>query len=84
MTQHPDGRDKGLDAGYERPQCGPTTNFVGNHMTQGAIDMVQMQLKHTRDPQLLLEAGSCSGACLTDGPMRPPELLLSKDAAITG
>jgi len=30
--------------GYEKPQTGPTTNFVGNHMTQGAIDLVQYEL----------------------------------------
>ena len=35
-----------MDLGYERcPKLGPTTNFVGNHMTQGAIDLVQAQLE---------------------------------------
>ncbi|GMH40669.1 hypothetical protein BSKO_08573 [Bryopsis sp. KO-2023] len=42
-------RDKSLDAlvelGYERVETGPTTNFVGNHMTQAAIDLVQADLE---------------------------------------
>ena len=32
------------NAGYEKPMSGPTTNFVGNHMMQGAIDLVQSEL----------------------------------------
>merc|ERR1712078_851541 len=32
------------ELGYEKPQIGPTSNFVGNHMTQGAIDLIQSQL----------------------------------------
>jgi hypothetical protein len=44
MLQTPDGRPKKPELGYEQPQTGPTTNFVGNHMTQGAIDLVQLQL----------------------------------------
>jgi hypothetical protein len=56
LLQHPDGHDKEVVPGYERPQMGPTTNFVGNHMTQGAIDMVQMQLKRRPpSPQALIE-----------------------------
>mmetsp|Transcript_46355 Transcript_46355/g.115952 ORF Transcript_46355/g.115952 Transcript_46355/m.115952 type:complete len:413 (+) Transcript_46355:361-1599(+) len=42
------------DIGYEKPQSGPTTNFVGNHMTQGAIDLVQAQLGKEDDAHLLL------------------------------
>ncbi|KAG1656126.1 hypothetical protein FOA52_007825 [Chlamydomonas sp. UWO 241] len=30
--------------GYERIASGPTTNVVGNHMTQGAIDLVSAEL----------------------------------------
>ena len=33
-----------VDPGYEKPATGPTTNFVGNHMTQGAIDLAQNAL----------------------------------------
>lgn len=34
LTELPDGQKKLVALGYERPQRGPTTNFVGNHMTQ--------------------------------------------------
>lgn len=34
LTETPDGRKITVPLGYERPQKGPTTNFVGNHMTQ--------------------------------------------------
>ena len=34
LLQLPDGRTRRVEPGYERPQTGPTTNFVGNHMTQ--------------------------------------------------
>ncbi|GAX84718.1 hypothetical protein CEUSTIGMA_g12140.t1 [Chlamydomonas eustigma] len=37
--------------GYERVDIGPTTNFVGNHMTQGAIDLVQAELLGMADEQ---------------------------------
>lgn len=33
-----------VELGYEKPVGGVTTNFVGNHMTQGAIDLVQAEL----------------------------------------
>lgn len=39
-------------AGFEAPVSGPTTNFVGNHMTQGAIDLVQSDLKRRGEQQL--------------------------------
>lgn len=32
------------DLGYEQVETGPTSNFVGNHMTQAAVDVVQYQL----------------------------------------
>eukprot|EP00958_Prasinococcus_capsulatus_P025297 scaffold4202_cov370-Prasinococcus_capsulatus_cf.AAC.4 len=38
-------------ASYEKIRSGPTTNFVGNHMTQGAIELVQSELQRT-DPFL--------------------------------
>lgn len=48
-----------VELGYERVERGPTTNFVGNHMTQGAIDLVQAELaRPAADRQLLLEGGS--------------------------
>ena len=34
LKERPDGTYLKVLPGYERPQCGPTTNFVGNHMTQ--------------------------------------------------
>ena len=30
--------------GYERIEAGPTTNLVGNHMTRGAVELVQAEL----------------------------------------
>ena len=49
LLESPDGSLKEVQPGYERPLTGPTTNFVGNHMTQGAIDLVQSELMQ-RDP----------------------------------
>lgn len=43
-----------VELGYERVECGPTTNFVGNHMTQGAIDLVQAELERPSAETLLL------------------------------
>ena len=34
LVDGPDGRTISPALGHERPQRGPTTNFVGNHMTQ--------------------------------------------------
>lgn len=36
--------DQKVELGYEKADGGLTTNFVGNHMTQGAIDLVQAEL----------------------------------------
>ena len=84
LLQHPDGRDKEVVPGYERLHMGPTTNFVGNHMTQGAIDMVQMQLKSRPSvPQTYIEAAHGNGPSL----QHEPRLLLSShpsDGAIDG
>lgn len=44
LEQKSDGTMIARAPGYEKPQTGPTTNFVGNHMTQGAIDLVQYEL----------------------------------------
>ncbi|UPQ97682.1 TPR repeat domain-containing protein [Chloropicon primus] len=44
LEERPDGTKVEPDAGYEKPQAGLTSNFVGNHMTQGAIDLVQGSL----------------------------------------
>ncbi|KAL0051137.1 hypothetical protein WJX82_002528 [Trebouxia sp. C0006] len=30
-----------IEPGYEKPKSGPTTNFVGNHMTQGCVHLPQ-------------------------------------------
>lgn len=49
---------------------GPTTNFVGNHMTQAAIDLVQAHLQPPREPV------SNPGALrLTQGAEHGPKLL---------
>lgn len=45
FKEHLDGSKKVVELGYEEAECGPTSNFVGNHMTQGAIDLVQAELK---------------------------------------
>ena len=37
------------EPGYERVEIGPTTNIVGNHMTQAAIDLVQAELEPPSD-----------------------------------
>merc|ERR1719453_2145547 len=44
------GHAADVEPGYEKPARGPTTNFVGNHMCQGAIDLVQSELTR-RDPR---------------------------------
>lgn len=46
------------ELGYERVKTGPTSNFVGNHMTQGAIDLVQAHLEQPARGALLLGAGA--------------------------
>ena len=55
LEQLADGSARERELGFERPASGPTTNFVGNHMTQGAIDLVQAQLAR-RDPRQEEEA----------------------------
>lgn len=57
-------------------KTGPTSNFVGNHMTQGAIDLVQAHLQQPARAALLLGGG---------GP-QPPRLLGTSgaDAAAAG
>ena len=44
LEQTPDGTIIKREPGYEKPQSAHTTNFVGNHMTQGAIDLIQHEL----------------------------------------
>ncbi len=51
LEQTPDGSIIKREPGYEKPQSGQTTNFVGNHMTQGAIDLVQHELSRV-DPKM--------------------------------
>ncbi|KAI7836742.1 hypothetical protein COHA_009380 [Chlorella ohadii] len=58
LIQLPDGRDRPAELGYERVKTGPTSNFVGNHMTQGAIDLVQAHLEQPARGALLLGAGA--------------------------
>lgn len=45
LKENLDGSTKSVALGHEVAEVGPTSNFVGNHMTQGAIDMVQALLK---------------------------------------
>ena len=54
------GRYPGPDAcsGYEKPQTGPTTNFVGNHMTQVRVPACSWHLagrQLTRKPQAAID-----------------------------
>ncbi|KAL0026662.1 hypothetical protein WJX79_002344 [Trebouxia sp. C0005] len=67
-TKDPHGGQyrKTIEPGYEKPKSGPTTNFVGNHMTQGAIDLVQAELSPPADHSLLL---------LKDTPYQQPDLI---------
>ena len=51
LEQTPDGTIIKREPGYEKPQSGHTTNFVGNHMTQGAIELVQHELTRV-DPKM--------------------------------
>jgi tetratricopeptide (TPR) repeat protein len=51
LEQTPDGTIIKREPGYEKPQSGHTTNFVGNHMTQGAIDLIQHELTRV-DPKM--------------------------------
>lgn len=46
-----------MELGYHfGVETGPTSNFVGNHMTQGAIDLVQAELGQISSKVLLLRA----------------------------
>ena len=45
LKENLDGSLRKVPLGFEEAECGPTSNFVGNHMTQGAIDLVQAELK---------------------------------------
>ena len=55
VTHHRSHEILRVEPGYERVDIGPTTNFVGNHMTQGAIDLVQAELGGCSDPTRLLQ-----------------------------
>lgn len=75
LTENLDGSTKSVALGHEVAEVGPTSNFVGNHMTQGAIDMVQALLKmRTKEklmdvrPPLRIDDGSvveCAQICNT-------------------
>jgi len=72
LEQKSDGTLIERPAGYEKPQSGPTTNFVGNHMTQGAIDLVQYELTKT-DPNQELRRQRIINARGIE--LKPPALL---------
>ena len=48
FKQNLDGTEKRVELGFERVELGPTSNFVGNAMTTGAVDMVQALLQYRR------------------------------------
>ena len=48
FKQNLDGTEKRVELGFERVELGPTSNFVGNAMTTGAVDMVQALLQFRR------------------------------------
>lgn len=55
------------ELGFEKADLGPTTNFVGNHMTQGAIDLVQAELEGPQEEEAPLLLGL--GAVEQRGPL---------------
>ncbi|KAK9833532.1 hypothetical protein WJX81_002467 [Elliptochloris bilobata] len=94
LLETPDGRKLKPLVGYERPLIGATTNFVGNHMTQGAIDLVQMELRgrdaaqpwqtagllHLRRASCRMKLGALEGAAADCGAAL--ELVESQHAAV--
>lgn len=74
LEQRPDGSIIPVEPGYEKPATGATTNFVGNHMTQGAIDLVQNELT-TLDPTLSLRQERLDAA---RGTLRLPPVLIAR------
>ena len=82
LEQKPDGTNKEVDAGYEKPDTGATTNFVGNHMTQGAIDLVQNELTRA-DPDLHNRRArlDCARGVIRTPPQRVTEPALLLNAA---
>ncbi|KAL4452424.1 hypothetical protein ABPG75_008086 [Micractinium tetrahymenae] len=80
LIQLPDGTERKAELGYERVKIGPTSNFVGNHMTQGAIDLVQAQLEApaaSTPPPLLLGAAAAAAAAAAG-----PRLLQAGSAGV--
>lgn len=83
-----------LELGYHFPvETGPTSNFVGNHMTQGAIDLVQSELGQKSAKTLRLQAAQQQSlpnqipisplALPTTRRTNPPKLLLKEDDIAT-
>ena len=75
LEQNPDGTALTVAPGYEKPDSGATTNFVGNHMTQGAIDLVQNELTRP-DPEVDTRMARLDAA---RGIKRMPPRLLEPD-----
>ena len=71
LEENPDGSALVIEPGYEKPPTGATTNFVGNHMTQGAIDLAQDALTAPdRDRELrLARLERARGASTREGPV---------------
>lgn len=64
-----------MELGYEEAEVGPTSNFVGNHMTQGAIDMVQALLNMKTNPAKDRDEKASGPRLLKhgeDAPKQPP------------
>ena len=82
-----------MELGYEEAEVGPTSNFVGNHMTQGAIDMVQalltMKTNPSKDtdtttsgPRLLKHGEVVQGHACKDMPSQPLDIVTMGDGLL--
>lgn len=74
LKQNLDGSEKQMDLGLEVVEIGPTTNFVGNQMTQGAVDMVEALLQFRRKDSEKSHAESEEGPRLLSGPWEVKEV----------
>ena len=85
LEEHPDGTALVIEPGYEKPPTGATTNFVGNHMTQGAIDLAQDALTAPdRDSeQRLARLERARGTTTREGPVLVRALPSANDGEIS-
>lgn len=73
MTQAPDGTELAVPLGHERVKLGLTTNFVGDAMTQGALDLVRADIGQNVGP--FGARGGASGGARAIAPREGPRLL---------